>query len=327
MIGRREVIALAGATTLASSLPAGAQPAVPVVGYLSSATSDGFAHFVAAFRRGLGETGHVEGRNIVIEFRWADGDHGKLPQHAADFVRRKVAVIAATGGSQPALAAKAATSTIPIVFSGGGDPVKLGLVASLGRPGGNATGVLNIGSELIPKRLEILRELVPAASTIAVLANPTSQQSDRDLEVIARASPVLGVSYRRFNAATEADFEPAFAAMARQGVGALLVVGEPYYMSRRTQLVAMAARYRIPAAYGFRDFCLVGGLMSYGTNLVDLHRQVGVYVGRILNGAKPADLPVTQPTKFDLVINLRTAKALGLAVPTTVLGRADDVIE
>ncbi|MCW5744823.1 MAG: ABC transporter substrate-binding protein [Alphaproteobacteria bacterium] len=324
---RRGFIALAGGAAAVRSLAVHAQAPTPTIGYLCSATSAGFAHFVAAFRRGLAEAGFVEGRNVAIAYRFADGDYEKLPLLAADLVRLQVAVIAATGGNQPARAAKAATSTVPIVFSGGGDPVQMGLVASLARPGSNATGVTNIEMALAAKRLELLREFVPAAGTYAALVNPAARQSDGQVEELLGASRALGLPLQIYNAGAEGDFAAAFADMARRRVGALVVAGEPFYMAHRMQLVAMAARHRIPAIYAFRDFCLAGGLASYGADLQDVHRQVGVYVGRILKGAKPSDLPVAQPAKFDLVVNLRTARALGLSIPPAILARADEVIE
>jgi putative ABC transport system substrate-binding protein len=300
---------------------------MPLVGYLANATPSGFAHFVAAFRRGLGELGYVEGRTVAIEYRWAEGQHDQLPGFAADLIARRAAVIMATGGSAPALAAKAATSTIPIVFTGGADPVKVGLVASLSRPGGNATGVVNIEAELTAKRLELLRELVPTAGLIAVLLNPANPDVETQAAEAERAAQTLGQQISLFTARGESEFDVAFAAVVERGAGALFVSGDPLFTSRRARLVALAAQHAIPASYSFRDFPLAGGLMSYGADLLDVHRQAGVYAGRILKGEKPADLPILQPTKFNFVINQRTAKVLGLTVPDKMLVAADEVIE
>lgn len=302
------------------------QPAIPVIGYLANASPAGFATFVAAFHRGLSEMGYVEGRNVAIEYRWAEGQHDRLPGFAADFVRRQVAVIMATGGTAPAIAAKAATATIPIVFTGGSDPVRRGLVANLGRPGGNATGVVNISTELTAKRLELLRELVPTATMIAVLSNPASPDAEAQVIQVQEAARIVGQQIHVVAARNEGDFDAAFGAAVQRRAGALFVTGDPLFTSRRTQLVALAARHAMPASYSFRDLVVAGGLMSYGANLADVHRQAGVYTGRILKGAKPAELPVMQPSKFDLVINRRTAKALGIIVPQKLLILAE-VIE
>jgi putative tryptophan/tyrosine transport system substrate-binding protein len=325
---RRKFLTLIGSAAAAWPLAARAQQsASPAIGYLSNGTSVGFAPMVAAFRRGLNETGYIEGRNYTIEFRWAEGHEERLPELAADLIRHPASLIAATGGSAPALAAKAATMTIPIVFTGGQDPVQLGLVESLGRPGGNATGVINIAPALAAKRLELLHELVPTVSVIAVLLNAGAMGSDEQAAELETAASRLGKSIRVFKASSEDDFAPAFDAMARQGIGALYVIADPFFTSRAARLVALAAQYAIPASYSFPTFAEAGGLMTYGANLADQHRQAGVYAGRILKGAKPADLPVLQPTKFDLAINLKTAKALGLTVPQGLLVAADQVIE
>jgi putative ABC transport system substrate-binding protein len=326
-VRRREFIKLIGGAGAAWPLAARAQqPGLPVIGYLSSGSSVTFAPMVTALRHGLAEVGYVEGQNVSIEYRWAEGQSNRLPEFANDLVRRQVAVIVATGGSDPALAAKAATSTIPIVFTGGLDPVQTGLVISLGRPGGNATGVVNIANVLTAKRLEILHELVPTA-TIAALLNPNNIGTDTQLKDLEMAARQIGQQIQVFNAGSEGDFEPSFAAMVQQRVGAIFVGADPFFTSQRNRLVALAAHYSIPASYSFREFAVAGGLMTYGANIPDQHRQAGVYAGRILKGAKPAELPVLQPTKFDLVINLKTARALRLEVPTKLLVLADEVIE
>jgi putative ABC transport system substrate-binding protein len=327
-IGRRKLLATLGGATVAWPLAARAQqPAIPVIGYLSSGTPAGFAPLVDAFRRGLNEAGLVEGRNVTIAFRWSEGHDERLPALVAELIQSQVAVIVATGGNTPAVAAKAATTTIPIVFTGGQDPVKLGLVESLGRPGGNATGVLNIAAALTAKRLELFRELVPTAALIAVLANPTFTGSDEQINELEAAAGRLGLKIEIFRVGAESEFDSSFAAMVQQGAGALYVVADPFFTSRAAHLVALAAQHAMPASYSFHSFAVVGGLMTYGANLPDQHRQAGVYAGRILKGTKPTDLPVLQPTKFDLVINLKTAKALGLEVPAKLLALADEVIE
>jgi ABC-type uncharacterized transport system substrate-binding protein len=327
-IGRRKLLATLGGAAVAWPPAARAQqPAIPVIGYLSSGTPAGFAPLVDAFRRGLNEASFVEGRNVTIAFRWSEGHDERLPALVAELVQSQAAVIVATGGNTPAVAAKAATTTIPTVFTGGQDPVKLGLVESLGRPGGNATGVLNIAAALTAKRLELFRELVPTAALIAVLANPTFMGSDEQITELEAAAGRLGQKIEVFRVGAESEFDSSFAAMMQQGAGALYVAADPFFTSRAAHLVALAAQHAMPASYSFRSFAAVGGLMTYGANLLDQHRQAGVYAGRILKGAKPTDLPVLQPTKFDLVINLKTAKALGLEVPAKLLALADEVIE
>ena len=324
-IQRREFITLLGGATAAWPLAARAQQ-MPVVGFLNQESAELTAHLVAGFRMGLSETGFVENQNVAIEYRWAEGRYERLPQLAADLVNRKVAVIAAA--YFPAtLAAKAATSTIPIVFISGVDPIAAGLVTSLNRPGGNLTGVSNFNTSLTAKRLELLHQVVPRGDTIAVLVNSTSPAA-QTIEAEARsAAQVLGLRLDVLGASTEDEIDAAFANAAQRGVGALLVAGDAYFNSRRAQLIALAARYRIPANYDRREIATDGGLMSYGMNNVEFYRQVGIYTGQILRGAKPADFPVQQPTKVELVVNLKTARSLGLELPTSVLLSADEVIE
>ena len=323
---RRDFVALLGGAAAAWPLAARAQqPTLPVIGYLSSGSPAAFAPMVAALRRGLSEAGVVEGKDFVIEYQWVEGQYDRLPTLAADFVRRQVAMIVATGGSRPALAAKAATATIPIVFTGGLDPVELGLVTSLARPGGNATGTINIANDLNAKRLGMLRELVPAATTIAVLSDATVIVNElKEIETSART---IGQQILIFEVGSEGDFDKVFESMVQRGASALFVNASPFFTSQRKRLVALAARNAIPASYSFREFVVDGGLMTYGASIPDQHRLAGVYAGRILKGEKPADLPVLRPTKFELVINLNTAKALGLRVPDRILALADEAIE
>jgi putative ABC transport system substrate-binding protein len=324
---RRDFISLLGSAAAWPLAVWAQQPATPVIGYLSSGSPAAFAPMVAALRRGLSEADVVEGKDFVIEYQWTEGQYDRLPALAADFVRRQVAMIVATGGSDPALAAKAATATIPIVFTGGLDPVGLGLVASLARPGGNATGTINIAIDLNAKRLGMLRELVPAATTIAVLSDASFSVSVNQLKEIETSARTIGQQILIFEVGSDGDFDNAFESMVQRGAGALFVNASPFFTSQRKRLVALAARNAIPASYSFREFAVDGGLMTYGASIPDQHRQAGVYAGRILKGEKPADLPVLRPTKFELVINLNTAKALGLRVPDRILALADEVIE
>ncbi len=322
---RRELMLLLGMMT-AAGVSRAQQKAMPVVGFLSLASPGPFAPNLAAFRQGLGETGYVEGQTVIIEYRWAEGGHDRLPALAADLVGRRVDVIATSGGTAPAQAAKNATSTIPIVFTGG-DPVATGLVASLARPGGNLTGMTFMGGELMPKQLELLSELVPQARAIAMLVNPNDPLTERFIGDVQEAARAKGLLLHILEAGTESEIDAAFATLVQPDAGALLVEADLFFFSRREQLVALAARHTIPAVYERREFAEAGGLISYGPSFTAVSRQAGAYVGRILAGAKPADLPVQQPTTFELVINLKTAKALGLTVTQSLLARADEVIE
>ncbi|MFI5014459.1 MAG: ABC transporter substrate-binding protein [Hyphomicrobiales bacterium] len=325
---RREVIRLIGGATAAWPLRLNAQqPAMPVVGFLHSLSSSYIEHFAHAFRQGLNETGYSEGRNVAIEYRTTDGQPDRLPGLVAELIDRKVAVILAAGGSDPAKVAKAATTTIPIVFVSAADPIKAGLVASLGRPGGNVTGVSLLGSSLEAKRLELLHQLVPAAPSIGVLVNPKYPDADLQLRELQQAASVMKLQIHIVRASTDSDLETAFASVVQLGAGAVLIVQDVLFNSRRERLVALAASHKLPAIYNQREFAEVGGLASYGTDFANGYRQSGIYVGKILEGAKPADLPVVQPTKFELVINLKTAKVLGLDIPPMLLARADEVIE
>jgi putative ABC transport system substrate-binding protein len=303
------------------------QSALPIIGYLGSATPEGFRVYLEPFRAGLNETGYVEGRNVLVEYRWAEGQYERLPALAADLVDRRVAVIVAIGGNPPVQAAKAATSTIPIVFVSGGDPVSGGLVASFDRPGGNVTGVSWVGSALVPKRLGLLRRLAHNSGVIGALVNPTYEDHDIQIRELQEAGAEIGQKIDIELAATANDLETAFASLSKQSAGALIIVNDPFFFSRRAQIVGLAARREIPTIYFVREFAEAGGLLSYGASLTDACRQGGIYTGKVLNGAKPSDLPVWQPSKFELVINLKTAKALRLEIPPTLLAIADEVIE
>ena len=326
---RRRFITLLGGAVASWPLAAHAQQAaMPVVGFLHSGSAETQQKMLAPFRQGLAEQGYVEGKNLAVEYRWADGRYERLPELAADLVRRNVDVIAVPSSTPGALAAKAASSEIPIVFAVGDDPVKLGLVASLARPGGNATGINFFIAELAAKRLGLLRELVPAATRVAVLVNPADPaRTETIINDVGAAAHALGLQVQALNASTIREIDEAFAGVARERLQALFVAPDSFFNDRRVQLALLAARHAIPAAYSVRDYVEAGGLMSYGTNLAYSNRQVGVYTGLILKGAKAADLPVQQPTQFELVINLSAAKTIGLDVPPTLLARADEVIE
>jgi putative ABC transport system substrate-binding protein len=325
---RREFITLIGGAAAAWPLAAQAQrPGVPVIGFLSGGTPAGYAPYTVAFRQGLKESGYVEGENVAIEYRWAEGQNDRLPALAADLVSRRVAVIAAAGATA-ALAAKAATTMIPIVFEGGADPVELGLVTSLNRPGGNVTGISNFAAVLVAKQLDLLTKTVPNSAVIGVLVNPTSpslaESTARDAQLAGRS---LGTQVQILNVSTKDQIDAVFGSLAQVRLDALLIGGDAFFLSRRVQLVTLATRHGLPTIFNDRELPAAGGLMSYGASVVDSYRQTGVYTGKILKGAKPAELPVMQPTKFELVINLTTAKAFGLTVPDELLAIADEVID
>ena len=322
---RRNFVFLLGSAFVV--LPRVARAQQPIIGFLSSRSAGESASVVAAFLQGLRERGYVEGQNLAIEYRWADGRYDRLPTLAAELVDRHATVIVAVGGEPSALAAKAVTSTIPIVFTTGGDPVKLGLVASLARPGNNLTGVALLFAEVQAKRLQMLQELVPAITAVALLVNPTNAATDQDVREMEVAARSHGLQLQLLKAATDNDFDTAFATILGRRLGGLIVAQDPFFIARRDQLVTLAARHAVPTIYFSGEFVRAGGLISYGGSLAAGYRQVGLYAGRILEGTKPADLPVVQPTKFELVVNLKTAEALGLTVPQTILGRADEVIE
>ena len=325
---RREFITLLGSVAAALPLAAQAQQAaMPLIGWLDSGSPAGMTANLAAFHKGLGETGYIEGQNVAIEYRWAEVDYNRLPALAADLVRRQVAVIAATRGPAPARAAKAVTSTIPIVFQSGTDPVRDGLVASLNRPGANVTGASRLSTDLIPKRLGLMAEIVPKMTAIALLFNSAGPQAESQVQEMQEPTRALGLRLYLAKASTEDELDAAFAGVAQSGAGAMIIANDPLFNSRRERVIALALRHAIPVTFADRESVVAGGLMSYAASFTDSFRQIGVYVGRILKGANPADLPVQQPTKFELVINLKTAKALGLTVPDKLLALADEVIE
>lgn len=327
-LNRREFIALVGGAAAWPLVAHAQQSAMPVIGFLGTISPDRWASRLHAFRQGLSETGYVEGRNVGIEYRWAEGQNDRLPALAADLVRRQVRVIATPESTPGAFVAKAATTTIPIVFSVGVDPVAVGLVASLNRPGGNLTGVTNLNAEILPKRLELMHELVPTATTIALLVNPSNplvaETESRDAQTAART---LGLQLHVLHASTDRDFDTVFASLAQMRAVALVINTDVFFNSRSEQLAALALRHTVPAIFQYREFVASGGLMSYGTSTTDVFRQVGIYTSRLLRGESPADLPVQQVTKIELIINLKTARTLGLTVPLSLLGRADEVIE
>ena len=327
-LNRRDFISRLAVTAAAWPLAAHAQQAVvPVIGFLSGASAVAYEPIVAAFRQGLADAGYIEGQTVTIEYRWAEGQYDRLPALAADLVACKVAVIAAAGGIGSALAAKAASPTIPVVFVTGDDPVAFGLVDSFNRPGGNVTGVSFLLPALEAKRLELLHDLVPKAAVIAVLVNPTFAASNVRVTAARDAANTLGLQLNILNASSERDIDNAFASIVEKPAGALLVTSDPFFVSRREQIVSLATSRAVPAAYFAREFATAGGLMSYGASASDAYRQTGIYTGKVLKGEKPANLPVMQPTKFELVLNRKTANVLGLAVPSTLLAVADEVIE
>ena len=324
---RREFVTLVGGAAAWSLATRAQQPAMPVIGFLSSRLPDEAKQSLTGFRSGLRTTGYVDGQNVVIEYRWADGEYSRLPGLAADLVRRGVAVLVATGGEPSALAAKAATSTIPIVFTIGGDPVKVGLVSSLNRPGGNATGVSLLTSLAEAKRLGLLNEVILGAGVFDVLINPNYQQAEAQSREVQEAARAIGRPIQIVNAGNDQELEEAFATLAQRRVAAMLVTADPFFTTRRDRIIALAAQLKLPAIYEFREYTEAGGLMSYGISLKDGYHQAGIFTGQVLKGAKPADLPVQQSTKFEFVINLKTAKTLGVKFSENVLSLADDVIE
>jgi putative tryptophan/tyrosine transport system substrate-binding protein len=327
-MGRREFITLLGGAAAAWPLAARAQqPAMPLVGMLASVSPVPYAGFIAAIKEGLAQAGYVEGRNVAIEYRWAEGQYDRLPQQATELVDRGVAVIILVGGGATIAAAKAATKTIPIVFVMGDDPVKTGAVAALNHPGGNVTGVSLLSVAMEAKRLQLLHELAPSAAVIAIIVNPNNPQADDQLQALEAAARTLGVRVEAFKAGSPSEIDAAFATSEERQAGALLMAADAYFNTRKEQFIVLSARHALPTAFPYREFPAAGGLMSYGTSLADAYRQEGIYAARILKGEKPAEMPVQQAVKVELVINLQTAKALGLTIPLPLLGRADEVIE
>ncbi len=328
---RRQFIALFGSAAVAPVLlprvACSQQPAIPVIGFLSSTSSKGYTSYLSAFREGLREGGFIEGQNVTIEYRWAEDHYERLPELAADLVRHHVALIAATGGSPAALAAKSVTTTIPIVFQIGVDPVKAGLVSSLNRPGGNITGFANLALEIGPKRLELLHRLIPSTTDAVVLVNPARSNAEAEARDMQSAARKLGLQLHILYASTEHDFDKVFATSVQLRAGGIVISGDPFFNTRSEQLAAMAVRYAVPAIYQFHEFAAAGGLASYGSSITNTHREAGVYTSRILKGEKPADLPVQEPSKVELIINLKTAKMLGLEISPSLLTSADEVIE
>jgi putative ABC transport system substrate-binding protein len=327
---RREFITLLGSAAAWPLAALAQQPAMPVVGFLNAASPDLFAHVVRAFHLGLSETGYVEGRNVAIEYRWAENQYDRLPELAAELVRRRVSVITTGSSTLAALAAKAATTTLPIVFLMGSDPVQFGLVASLNRPGGNLTGITTLNLEMTPKRLQVLRELLPTTTIMAVLVNPTNAPATVETEVrqVQAAAHTLGLQMVHvLQVSTERDLDSAFSTLIQRRAGGLVISADTFFSGKSVELAALASRHAVPTISPYRDFVTAGGLMSYGGSVTELYRLAGVYTGRILKGEQPADLPVQQVTKVQLAINLKTAKALGLTVPTSLIGRADEIIE
>jgi putative ABC transport system substrate-binding protein len=326
-VKRRQFIALICAAVLYPALARGQQPKIPIIGFMSSRSPEESKHLVAAFHQGLGETGFTEGKNVTVKYRWALGEYGRLPALATDLVQRGVAVIAAVGGDPSGLAAEHATSTIPIVFGAGGDPIKAGLVKSLGQPDGNATGYTLLTADLEPKRLGLLHDLLPNVTAIGVLYDPNFPIAVDQVAALQKAAGTISLRLDVFRASNDLELNASLKSLLEQRANALLVTANPYFDTRRNQIIAFAAQNRLPAIYQFREYVVDGGLISYGPSITDSYRQAGNYVGQILKGAKPADLPVLQPTKFEFVINLKTAKALGLTIPPGLISFADEVIE